>query len=150
MAIKSFPPRVNLLFLYKKALRSYILPNGFDRFGWILLRKLVGTPGVKKLKGIKTFFSKFEFFFQSAFKMPRTKPGISASNEYYWRYVVFTLDQYVDMDYSLVYFHHGLASDNKPPLSWLWGLYKVIRRNFKFWNNTNIVFLWFAPNTFSK
>ena len=43
----------------------------------------------------------------------------------FYRYVVFTLDQYVDMDYSLVYFHHGLASDNKPPLSWLWGLYKV-------------------------
>ena len=38
---------------------------------------------------------------------------------------MFTLDQYVDMDYSLVYFHHGLTSNNKPPLSWLWGLYKV-------------------------
>ncbi len=41
------------------------------------------------------------------------------------RFLVFTLDQYVDMDYSLVYFHHGLTSGNKPPLSWLWGLYKV-------------------------
>ena len=42
-----------------------------------------------------------------------------------FRYIVYTLDQYVDMDYSLVYFHHGLVSSNKPPLSWLWGLYKV-------------------------
>ena len=29
------------------------------------------------------------------------------------------------MDYSLVYFHHGLVSKNKLPLSWMWGLYKV-------------------------
>ena len=43
----------------------------------------------------------------------------------FFRFLVFTLDQYVDMDYSLVYFHHGLTSGNKPPLSWLWGLYKV-------------------------
>ena len=41
------------------------------------------------------------------------------------RYLMATLDQYVDMDYSLVYFHHGLTSRNKPPLSWMWGLYKV-------------------------
>ena len=26
------------------------------------------------------------------------------------RYLMATLDQYVDMDYSLVYFHHGLTS----------------------------------------
>ena len=43
-----------------------------------------------------------------------------------FRYLMTTLDQYVDMDYSLVYFHHGLTSRNKPPLSWLWGLYKVL------------------------
>ena len=42
------------------------------------------------------------------------------------RYLMATLDQYVDIDYSLVYFHHGLTSRNKPPLSWLWGLYKVV------------------------
>ena len=27
-----------------------------------------------------------------------------------YRYLMATLDQYVDMDYSLVYFHHGLTS----------------------------------------
>ena len=46
-------------------------------------------------------------------------------------YLMLTLDQYVDIDYSLVYFHHGLTSSNKPPLSWLWGLYKVVDRRYK-------------------
>ncbi|XP_023343740.1 rho GTPase-activating protein 8 isoform X2 [Eurytemora carolleeae] len=64
----------------------------------------------------------------SACKLPGNK---SFDNQRFLRYVVFTLDQYVDMDYSLVYFHHGLASDNKPPLSWLWGLYKVLDRRYK-------------------
>lgn len=48
-----------------------------------------------------------------------------------YRYLMLTLDQYVDIDYSLVYFHHGLTSSNKPPLSWLWGLYKVVDRRYK-------------------
>ena len=43
-----------------------------------------------------------------------------------FRYLMATLDQYVDMDYSLVYFHHGLSSKTKPQLSWLWSLYKVV------------------------
>ncbi|TKS90403.1 Rho GTPase-activating protein 1 [Collichthys lucidus] len=34
-------------------------------------------------------------------------------------YLKFTLDQYVEMDYILVYFHHGLRSNNKPSLKWL-------------------------------
>ena len=42
------------------------------------------------------------------------------------RYLMATLDRYVDMDYSLVYFHHDISSKTKLPLSWLWGLYKVI------------------------
>ena len=35
------------------------------------------------------------------------------------RYLKFTLDQYVEMDYILVYFHHGLRSSNKPSMKWL-------------------------------
>ncbi|KAG8005449.1 Rho GTPase-activating protein 8 [Nibea albiflora] len=40
------------------------------------------------------------------------------------RYLKFTLDQYVEMDYILVYFHHGLRSSNKPSLKWLREAYK--------------------------
>ncbi|KAE8281112.1 Rho GTPase-activating protein 8 Rho-type GTPase-activating protein 8 [Larimichthys crocea] len=39
-------------------------------------------------------------------------------------YLKFTLDQYVEMDYILVYFHHGLRSSNKPSLKWLREAYK--------------------------
>ena len=42
-----------------------------------------------------------------------------------------TLHAYVDMDYSLVYFHFGLTSKNKPPLRWLWEVYKALDRRYK-------------------
>jgi len=64
----------------------------------------------------------------SACKLPANK---DFDNQRFLRYLMATLDQYVDMDYSLVYFHHGLTSKNKPPLSWLWGLYKVVDRRYK-------------------
>ncbi len=35
------------------------------------------------------------------------------------------------MDYSLVYFHHGLTSKNKPPIRWLWEVYKALDRRYK-------------------
>lgn len=64
----------------------------------------------------------------SACKLPSNK---NFDNQRFLRYLMLTLDQYVDIDYSLVYFHHGLTSSNKPPLSWLWGLYKVVDRRYK-------------------
>lgn len=44
---------------------------------------------------------------------------------------MFTLDKYVEQDYSVVYFHYGLTSKNKPPLSWLWKAYKAFDRKYK-------------------
>lgn len=44
------------------------------------------------------------------------------------RYLKFTLDQYVENDYSLVYFHHGLHGGNKPSLGWLQSAYKEFDR----------------------
>lgn len=64
----------------------------------------------------------------SACKLPGNK---GFDNQRFLRYLMATLDQYVDMDYSLVYFHHGLTSRNKPPLSWLWGFYKVLDRRYR-------------------
>lgn len=49
----------------------------------------------------------------------------------FFRYLMFTLDQFVENDYSLVYFHYGLNSKNKPPLSWLWQAYKAFDRKYK-------------------
>ncbi|XP_026759801.1 rho GTPase-activating protein 1-like [Galleria mellonella] len=47
------------------------------------------------------------------------------------RYLMFTLDKYVEQDYSVVYLHCGLNSNNKPPLSWLWKAYKAFDRKYK-------------------
>lgn len=44
------------------------------------------------------------------------------------RYLKFTLDQYVEMDYILVYFHYGLRSSNKPSLKWLREAYSEFDR----------------------
>jgi len=35
------------------------------------------------------------------------------------RYLRYTLDKYVENDYTVVYFHFGLNSANKPSVSWL-------------------------------
>uniref|UniRef100_A0A1A7W6M7 Rho GTPase activating protein 1 n=1 Tax=Iconisemion striatum TaxID=60296 RepID=A0A1A7W6M7_9TELE len=42
-----------------------------------------------------------------------------------------TLDQYVESDYTLIYFHHGLTSENKPSISWLGDAYREIDRKYK-------------------
>uniref|UniRef100_A0A0V0GA13 Putative cdc42 rho gtpase-activating protein n=1 Tax=Triatoma dimidiata TaxID=72491 RepID=A0A0V0GA13_TRIDM len=47
------------------------------------------------------------------------------------RYLMFTLSRFVEQDYSLVYFHYGLNSKNKPSLSWLWHAYKQFDRKYK-------------------
>ena len=39
-----------------------------------------------------------------------------------------TLDHYVENDYTVVYFHFGLNSTNKPSLRWLWSVYKELDR----------------------
>lgn len=44
---------------------------------------------------------------------------------------MYTLDQYVENDYCLVYFHHGLNSTNKPSLNWLWKANRLFDRKYK-------------------
>ncbi|KAG9352162.1 hypothetical protein JZ751_020575 [Albula glossodonta] len=46
-------------------------------------------------------------------------------------YLKHTLDQYVESDYTLIYFHHGLTSENKPSLSWLRDAYREFDRKYK-------------------
>ncbi|UXI16165.1 acidic mammalian chitinase [Sarcoptes scabiei] len=47
------------------------------------------------------------------------------------RYLLRTLDRYVENDYALIYFHQGLTSENKPTLSWLWQAYRAFDRKYK-------------------
>ncbi|KAH7940228.1 hypothetical protein HPB52_022548 [Rhipicephalus sanguineus] len=46
-------------------------------------------------------------------------------------YLMHTLDQFVESDYTLVYFHHGLSSKNKPSLGWLWTAFRAFDRKYK-------------------
>ncbi|XP_046391007.1 rho GTPase-activating protein 1 isoform X1 [Ischnura elegans] len=64
----------------------------------------------------------------SACRLPSNKEMDHAR---FLRYLMYTLDKYVEEDYSLVYFHYGLTSRNKPPLSWLWQAYRAFDRKYK-------------------
>lgn len=46
------------------------------------------------------------------------------------RYLKYTLDQHVENDYTIVYFHYGLSSQNKPSLGWLQNAYKEFDRKY--------------------
>lgn len=41
------------------------------------------------------------------------------------------MEEYVQNDYVIVYFHQGLKEDNKPPVQFLWNSYKELDRSFK-------------------
>ncbi|XP_046444749.1 rho GTPase-activating protein 1-like isoform X2 [Daphnia pulex] len=46
-------------------------------------------------------------------------------------YLMHTLDNYVETDYTVVYFHHGLNSQNKPSFRWLLQAYRAFDRKYK-------------------
>ncbi|CAB3365893.1 rho GTPase-activating protein 1 [Cloeon dipterum] len=64
----------------------------------------------------------------SACKLPSNQ---ELNHNRFLRYLMATLDQFVEEDYSLVYFHYGLTGKNKPPMSWLWQAYKAFDRKYK-------------------
>ncbi|XP_064490238.1 rho GTPase-activating protein 1-like isoform X2 [Ornithodoros turicata] len=64
----------------------------------------------------------------SACRLPSNK---QLNHPKFLRYLMYTLDQFVENDYTLVYFHHGLNSKNKPSLSWLWTAYRTFDRKYK-------------------
>ncbi|XP_030620919.1 rho GTPase-activating protein 1 [Chanos chanos] len=46
-------------------------------------------------------------------------------------YLKQTLDKYVESDYTVIYFHHGLTSENKPSFGWLRDAYREFDRKYK-------------------
>ena len=46
-------------------------------------------------------------------------------------FIIKTMEQYVQNDYVIAYFHQGLKDISKPPLAFLWNSYKELDRNFK-------------------
>ncbi|XP_045146695.1 rho GTPase-activating protein 8 [Echinops telfairi] len=64
------------------------------------------------------------------FSCCRLPPSHELNHKRLLEYLKFTLDQYVENDYTLVYFHYGLNSLNKPSLGWLQSAYKEFDRKY--------------------
>ncbi|CAL8323477.1 unnamed protein product [Lota lota] len=58
-------------------------------------------------------------------------PSHQLNHQRLLEYLKYTLDQYVEMDYTVVYFHYGLRSSNKPSLGWLRSAYAEFDRKYK-------------------
>lgn len=83
---------------------------GDDRFGRkIILCSACRLPHEDMIK--QSQFGSIEQFYDCLFE-----------------YVVKTFDSYVDMDYVIIYFHHGLHSYNRPSYGWLMRAYRHIDR----------------------
>ncbi|KAE9416854.1 hypothetical protein Angca_006565, partial [Angiostrongylus cantonensis] len=63
-----------------------------------------------------------------AYRLP---PSKSIDHDQLLRYIQSVLNKVVDLDYTIVYFHYGLRSHNKPPIKWLFKAYKMLDRRFK-------------------
>ncbi|XP_014866371.1 PREDICTED: rho GTPase-activating protein 1 isoform X1 [Poecilia mexicana] len=65
------------------------------------------------------------------FSACRLPPQHQLDHQKLLMYLKATLDQYVESDYTLIYFHHGLTSENKPSFGWLREAYKEFDRKYK-------------------
>ncbi|KAK2186020.1 hypothetical protein NP493_216g02031 [Ridgeia piscesae] len=86
----------------------------------------IAKYGIVQVAGDDTFGRKVIVF--SACRLP---PRTELDHEHLLQYLKHTLDQYVENDYTLVYFHYGLNSKNKPSLSWLRQAYREFDRKYK-------------------
>ncbi|XP_074859680.1 rho GTPase-activating protein 8 isoform X3 [Carettochelys insculpta] len=86
----------------------------------------VGRHGIIQLAGDDNSGRKVITF--SCCRMP---PSHQLNHSRLLEYLKYTLDQYVENDYTLVYFHYGLNSRNKPSLKWLQSAYKEFDRKYK-------------------
>lgn len=65
------------------------------------------------------------------FSCCRMPPSHELNHKRLLEYLKHTLDQSVEKEYVIVYFHYGLNSHNKPSLSWLQGAYKEFDRKYR-------------------
>uniref|UniRef100_A0A0N5AG04 Rho GTPase-activating protein 1 n=1 Tax=Syphacia muris TaxID=451379 RepID=A0A0N5AG04_9BILA len=63
-----------------------------------------------------------------AYRLPSNK---TFDHQKFLRYLQFTLDKVVELDYTIIYCHYGLRSNNKPPLKWLFQAYSILDRKYK-------------------
>ncbi|MGH0171866.1 UNVERIFIED_CONTAM: hypothetical protein FKN15_061789 [Acipenser sinensis] len=86
----------------------------------------VARHGIIQVTGDDNYGRKLVVF--SCCRMP---PSHQLNHQKLLEYLKYTLDQYVESDYTLVYFHFGLRSTNKPALKWLQRAYKEFDRKYK-------------------
>nr|XP_031319273.1 rho GTPase-activating protein 8 isoform X1 [Camelus dromedarius] len=65
------------------------------------------------------------------FSCCRMPPSHELNHRRLLEYLKYTLDQYVESDYTIVYFHYGLNSQNKPSLGWFQSAYKEFDRRHR-------------------
>ncbi|XP_004084834.1 rho GTPase-activating protein 8 [Oryzias latipes] len=86
----------------------------------------VARHGIIQVSGDDLFGRK-----QIVFSSCRLPPSHQLDHRRLLQFLKFTLDQYVEMDYILVYFHCGLRSSNKPSVKWLREAYGEFDRKYK-------------------
>lgn len=86
----------------------------------------VARHGILQVTGDDNYGRKLIIF--SSCCMP---PSHQLNHHRLLEYLKYTLDQYVESDYSVVYFHYGLRSSNKPSMRWLRDAYKEFDRKYK-------------------
>uniref|UniRef100_UPI00358F0D72 rho GTPase-activating protein 1-like isoform X1 n=2 Tax=Myxine glutinosa TaxID=7769 RepID=UPI00358F0D72 len=86
----------------------------------------VARHGIVEVAGDDNYGRKLIIF--SCCKMP---PTHVLDHHKLLLYLQYTLDQYVESDYTLVYFHYGLTSKNKPAFSWVLNAYREFDRKYK-------------------
>ncbi|CAL8405305.1 unnamed protein product [Arctogadus glacialis] len=86
----------------------------------------VARHGILKVIGDDNYGRKLVVF--SSCCMP---PSHQLNHQRLLEYLKYTLDQYVEMDYTVVYFHYGLRSSNKPSIRWLRSAYAEFGRKYK-------------------
>lgn len=86
----------------------------------------ISRHGIIEVAGDDVYGRKVIVF--SACKLP---PKDQLDHNRLFEFLKLTLDQYVEMDYVIVYFHHGLTSKNKPKLAWLLHVYRELDRKYK-------------------
>ncbi|KAL7882781.1 hypothetical protein SRHO_G00004390 [Serrasalmus rhombeus] len=86
----------------------------------------VARHGILQVTGDDKYGRKLIIF--SSCCMP---PSHQLNHHRLLEYLKYTLDQYVESDYTVVYFHYGLRSSNKPSLRWLREAYREFDRKYK-------------------
>jgi Rho GTPase-activating protein 1 len=95
-----------------KIIAEYNIINyaGDDRYGRkILVCSACRLPNDEQIR--LTYFQTLDYFYDCLYN-----------------YILKTYDPYVNMDYVIVYFHHGLHSRNRPSYTWLVRAYRRIDR----------------------